>query len=273
MSVTTTAAFSDYIITNLTTQLQSSNSQFKTLLPLSIDNIETVESKVGLVPKGSILSYQQKKCEKQTNTTIINNDAYPNYPDYDFPTLVQKFETVLTMGEMNVYDRLHVTKIESYDIGKNTTDQSKNPFWKSIHNCRLTSSCFKRICSRKKEYETLADRLLSGNKIQTSAMKFGLEHENDAAESYAVMTGNNVFKAGFVINPSSCHIGTSPDRKVIDPSSVPMQGLLEIKCPNSDSITNLNYLTLTNNTYKLKTTVTHEYYYEIMGQMGMTGAL
>ncbi|XP_062567699.1 uncharacterized protein LOC134229929 [Saccostrea cucullata] len=102
-------------------------------------------------------------------------------------------------------------------------------------------------------------------------MKFGLEHEQEAAEAYATITGNNVFKAGLVINPSCFYLGTSPDRKVIDPNSVPMYGLLEIKCPNSDSITNLKYLTLVNNSYKLKSS--HEYYYQIMGQMGLTGAL
>lgn len=52
----------------------------------------------------------------------------------------------------------------------------------------------------------MAESLLSTNKIQTAAMKFGLDHENEAAESYASLTGNNVFKAGFVINPSSCHL-------------------------------------------------------------------
>lgn len=213
----------------------------------------------------------KKKCEKQTESSIINNDAYPNYPDYDFPVLVQNFGTVLTMGEKNVYDGLYVSKSESMDIEKNTIDQSKIPFWKTIRKSRLTSSSFKRICSRKKDHESLAESLLSTNKIQTAAMKFGLDHENEAAESYASLTGNNVFKAGFVINPSSCHLGTSPDRKVIDPNAVPVYGLLEIKCPNSDSITNIKYLNLINNTYKLKTT--HEYYHQIMGQMGITGAL
>lgn len=102
-------------------------------------------------------------------------------------------------------------------------------------------------------------------------LKFGLDHENEATESYVSLTGNNVFKTGFVINPSSCLLGTSPDREVVDPNSVPMHGHLEIRCPNSDSITNLKYLDLINNTYKLKTT--HEYYHQIMGQMGITGLL
>lgn len=54
----------------------------------------------------------------------------------------------------------------------------------------------------------MAKNLLSTNKIQTAAMQFGLDHENEAAESYASLTGNNVFKAGFVINPPSSHLGT-----------------------------------------------------------------
>lgn len=90
---------------------------------------------------------------------------------------------------------------------------------------------------QKKDHESLAESLLSTNEIQTAAIKFGLDHDNEAAESYASLTGNT---AGFVINPSSCHFGTSPDRMVIDPNVVPVYGLLEIKCPSSDSITNYN---------------------------------
>lgn len=93
----------------------------------------------------------------------------------------------------------------------------------------------------------MAESLLSTQEIQTAAMKFDLDHENEAAESYASLTGNTVFIEGFVRNPSSSHLGTSPDRKVIDPNAVPVYGLLEIKCPNSDFITNLKYMNLINN--------------------------
>lgn len=53
------------IINNFTKQLEHSNSQFKTLLPISMDVIQIVESEVGPGPKGSILSYQQKKNVKK----------------------------------------------------------------------------------------------------------------------------------------------------------------------------------------------------------------
>lgn len=123
--------------------------------------------KLELFQKDLFYLINRNKCEKQTNTTINNNVAYPNYPYYDFPTLVQKFETLITMREMNVYDGLHVTKNESYDIEKKYNRSIKNPFWKSTHKYRLTSSCFNElgICSQKKEHESLANRLISGNKM------------------------------------------------------------------------------------------------------------
>jgi hypothetical protein len=248
------------------------DTQFSTLLPppSKIDSIETVDSKVGPVPKGSLLSYQQEIVINGEHG-IINNHAFPSYPEYPLPTLEKNFNAVLSLGEQNVYDGLLISQTDSYDIEQNTIEQSKSPYWNSARKHRITSSNFKRVCSRKKDFDTLADNLLKGSKIQTAAMKFGIQHEQEAAESYASITGNNVFKAGLLINPSCFHLGTSPDRKVIDPNATPIYGLLEIKCPSADSITNLKYLTLVNNSYKLKTS--HDYYYQIMGQMGLTGAL
>lgn len=122
----------------------------------------------------------KKKCEKQTNTIIYKNGAYPNYPYCDFPALVQIFETFLTMGEMNVYGGLYVTKHESYDIEKNTIDQWKIPFWKSTRKYRLTSTCFKRTCSQKREHETWPVVLFLETKV---------------------MTGNNVLRQGLLLTP------------------------------------------------------------------------
>lgn len=256
------------IFTNLSTQLESTNVQLKTLLPKTMENVEITDSKIGPVPKGSVLSYQQKISPHNTN--IINHPNFPTYPPYELPESHNSLSVVLKMGEQHVYQGLAVTTPDSIDIEKNTLEQSKNPYWKSARKYRLTSSVFKRVCTRKKDHTVLAETLLRGTRVQTAAMKFGIEHEQEAAESYSTITGNNVYQAGLVINPSCSHLGTSPDRKVIDPSVSPMHGLLEIKCPNADSITDLKYLSLVDNTYKLKST--HDYYYQIMGQMGLTGA-
>ena len=105
----------------------------------------------------------------------------------------------------------------------------------------------------------------------TAQMKFGIENEPGAARTYSEITGNSVYLCGFVINPSAPHLGTSPDRKVFDPNATPQYGLLEIKCPSKDSFTECQFLVQNKNnqSYKLKTS--HNYYFQMIGLMALTG--
>ena len=73
-----------------------------------------------------------------------------------------------------------------------------------------------------------------------------------------------------VINPTAPHLATSPDRRTYDPTAMSPWGLLEIKCPISDSITALEYLKCRNGTYKLRKT--HNLYHQVMGQMLLSDA-
>ena len=79
--------------------------------------------------------------------------------------------------------------------------------------------------------------------VQTVAMKYGLEYESEAAQSYVntrfvvvfVVRNRkikcvNVYRTGFVINPGCPFLGASPDFLVYDPSRNEVFGLLEIKC-------------------------------------------
>ena len=66
-------------------------------------------------------------------------------------------------------------------------------------------------------------------------------------------------------------VGASPDRRVYDPSEDPPWGLLEIKCPQAESYVSLPYLKVNRNgLYCL--TKAHEYYFQQMGCMGITGS-
>ena len=130
---------------------------------------------------------------------------------------------------------------------------------------RLTASNFKSICSRQKDVEALAARLLKGTKIQTAAMKYGLQHEDEVAEFYAQHFGRNVFKVGFVINPSVPHLGCSPDRRVYDPSESSSRGLFEIKCSMAEELKDVKYLKKSPITgvYSLKKS--HQYFFRSWG--------
>ena len=102
-------------------------------------------------------------------------------------------------------------------------------------------------------------------------MKRGIEQEPVAAAEYTTVTGNPVYACGFVVNPHAPHLGTSPDRKVIEKNGESTNyGLLEIKSPSKNSFTLCPYLSKQEDgSYKLKES--HEYYYQIIGQLGITG--
>lgn len=83
--------------------------------------------------------------------------------------------------------------------------------------------------------ELVAERLTGKSKrFSTRAMNWGSEHEEEAARIYEETTGREVRECGFVVI-EDMEAGASPDRLVDN------DGLLEIKCPNTD--THIGYVT------------------------------
>lgn len=78
-------------------------------------------------------------------------------------------------------------------------------------------SKFKDVCARRADFESLAARQLKKT-VQTTAMRHGINREEEAASAYADSGDCNVFPAGIVINPSCPHLAASPDRRVYNPS-------------------------------------------------------
>ena len=100
-------------------------------------------------------------------------------------------------------------------------------------------------------------------------MKYGLEHETDAAQCYVNTQFVYVYWAGFVINPGCPYLGATPDFLVYDPSRNEVFGLLKIKCLQCDSWKGAKCLKIINGQLTLKRT--HEYYFQVMRQMAITG--
>lgn len=172
----------------LTKQLQSisSDTQLLQILPSSSDpfTFQLVKSKFGDVPKGSVLSYQQKP-DANSSGDITNIPDAPPYPWFSLPEQPHRVHIVLTNAQQEIFQGLHVTDAQSQDIELHTRIQSQNIQWHALRQQRLTSSYFKDIYSRKKDHETLASRLIKGKKVQTQAMRYGIEHEPEAAKLYA----------------------------------------------------------------------------------------
>ena len=192
-------------------------------------------------------------------------------PDFDLPDLGHQ-PTVLAEKELLHFNSLQVSLDQALEYERITREQSMSRDWHRLRKYRLTASNFKAVCSRRKDLESLSARLLRGKVVQTAAMRYGIQHEDEAANQYASHFGRDVYPVGFVINPSLPHLGCSPDRRVYDPSENEPWGLLEIKSSPSDFLSDLSYLKHNGRTGAYSLRRTHGYYYQTMGCIGLTGS-
>ena len=249
--------------------MQPVQPQILTLLPSEWPT--SIPSAVGDVPAGSTLAHQQP-IPSVSDSIIIHADA-PDRQPCPRPVLVQQYDiSTLSADLLSKYQDVSCSLGESDDFELATRLQSECPEWKNLRAVRVTASKFKNVASRKKDFRSLAQRLITGKTIQTSAMARGLELEPVAAECYARYKSVNVYCIGFIVNPSAPHLGCSPDRLVFDPSKQGQRwGLLEVKCPDKNSYKECQCLkqNSTGGEYHLKRT--HDFYFQVQGQLGVTG--
>ena len=251
------------VVENLRTAIENFPSiQLHSALPASKD-VSKVSCKFGDVSKGSMLSYQQRVKPSNRPKVHVNIEA-ADPPIFTLPPVNQAYSTVLTMSQQNFIDGLQLSLDQANLYEKETRNQADDSMWHELRAQRLTASKFKDVCCRKKDFELLAERFMKKT-IQTAAMKYGVENEENAATSYAEITHLNVYPCGIIINPSCPHLACSPDRRVYDPSEANPWGTLEIKCSLSDSVVELPYLKEVNGALKLKKS--HSYYYQVNGPL------
>ena len=197
--------------------------------------LEYVECNYGTVPNGCVVSYQQPTINENSKFMSIGQS-------HSIPTLPAKLldpicSHVLSRSQASVIDSLKISVEQASTIEQETRDQSQNPFWHELRKRRLTASKFKRVCSRKSDFKGLVGQLKK--------------------------------KPNQTINPGCPYLGASPDFLVYDPSSNDVFGFLEIKCLQCHSCKDAKCLKFINGQLKLKKT--HEYYFQVMGQMAIAG--
>ena len=194
----------------------------------------------------------------------------PEFPPFPLPPQPTTYSTVLNSHETTAYNNITITTTEAINLEQQTRQQNTD-IWHNARSLRLTSSNFHRICSRRANHDTLAITLKTPVKRRTKAMQRGIDLESTAAIRYSEVTTNQVSPCGLVVNPHAPHLGTSPDRKVLEiKDGISNYGLLEIKCPSKDTIQECAFLkSQAHGTYTLNTS--HTYHFQITGQMGLTG--
>uniref|UniRef100_A0A3B3BSM4 YqaJ viral recombinase domain-containing protein n=1 Tax=Oryzias melastigma TaxID=30732 RepID=A0A3B3BSM4_ORYME len=165
---------------------------------------------------------------------------------------------------------LEVTRDISAAIEAETRQQSKSRLWRQVRQPRLTASRFREVCHVRGESSarSLAVRMLKGT-AQTAAMKRGLDREEDILWEYADHCDVSVTHCGIIIRPDAPHLGATPDAKVFDPKEMPPFGLAEIKSCDVDDVSQVKHLTTVKGRACLKKT--HKYYYQVQGQLAVSG--
>ncbi|XP_038064580.1 uncharacterized protein LOC119734986 isoform X1 [Patiria miniata] len=176
-----------------------------------------------------------------------------------------------------------LTEQEAVDLEQATVGQASCIHWFETREKRLTSSLFGKILKRKKAVNQSFLMSLFGfnSKADSSpAVMYGKNHEDEAKMVFAERNPHlHVHNCGFVVNPAFSFLGASPDGKVCDGGQT---GILEVKCPYSArgmmvreavaSIPQFYMVKSTSDNSALALKRDHDYYYQVQGQLMVTGA-
>lgn len=167
----------------------------------------------------------------------------------------------------------NITNITSMEIEKfenQTRGQSINPLWQSERCKRIHSSNFGKICkcTEKTNMHNLANRLTKYTpQINVAPIIHGRCYESVAIKSFEEKCKVKTQKCGTFVSKSHPFLAASPDA-VIDETSI-----LEVKCPftaKHEHISNETVPFLKNVNASLELDMSHDYFYQIQGQLFCT---
>ena len=135
----------------------------------------------------------------------------------------------------------------------------------------------------KRNHETFANTLMHPKSFTSRHTSHGMKYESEAIHAYMKQMNSRsmpvqAFRSSLVVYKKEPVLACSPDGKVIDTGCTKPFGLLEVKCPETkflvtplEACSDPNFC-CQNIDGKCKLKVTHPYYVQVQGQMGVTGA-
>jgi len=238
---------------------------------------------------------------RRTLPAAVINIGYSPPAEEDVPpTLEEIAEKVLATGFSKSESELASSFTELLSLNDNsikelekaTRDQSSSFVWMQQRRGRITASNFhdvynkvkKILRERGKEVKTKVSPLLTkllepkdlGN---IPAIQWGKLHERDASKAFFKTVGAshsnaNLYISGLFVLKSHPYIGASPDNIFVCSCCGP--ACVEYKCPYSikdltvqEGYHKTDFLENVNGKLQLKRT--HKYYFQVQGQMALTG--
>ena len=160
---------------------------------------------------------------------------------------------------------------QATQIERDTKGQAICKLWHAERAKRITASRFGRICKMtdRTDKTKLATSLQEQNMISAAPLEYGRKHESTAIKAYCNKTSNNVTPSGLVVCTERPYLACSPDG-IIDDATI-----VEVKCPYSSrdkpiTPVTVPYLKFDANG-KVVLSDTHDYMYQVQGNMFITG--
>ncbi|XP_074096814.1 uncharacterized protein LOC141526002 [Cotesia typhae] len=247
------------------------------LLPKKNQNLEPFSDPVVL---DSSIMNKQLYCEKQRNRAI--NFAATNRTTMPFLRLFEPANIYCAIWDhdytnvnpeeqlLNEFKLLSITTDDIKKIEEETREQSRSKSWFKYRQNRITVSNFYKCCIiRDEEAEVqFSTSLINQETFKSKSTDWGKENESKALEIYESI-GIKIDKCGLFISPTHPFLGASPDGLIGNDTVV------EVKCPYSRRFSPITEKTLPylyldeRNNLQLKKN--HLYYYQIQGQLFVTG--
>ncbi|XP_071750617.2 uncharacterized protein LOC139907971 isoform X1 [Centroberyx gerrardi] len=231
-------------------------------------NVELVDCAFGKVPKGCPLSYQ---CPVPSSRDYSPHEDAP--PPPSLPLASHRLEPVaalpdLSASEQELVEGLQVSWDAAHDLERSTCGLSESV--EELRKSRLTSR-FREICHLKSG-RSHAQHLLFKIQRETSMSRMKkLEKEQmpEALREYCEHVFVNWSPCGLVVHPDAPWLGAMPHGLVYDPKESPEYGLVHVKCSPTRSFADCQFLDSQCGVLELKKT--HAYYWQMQGEMMLTG--
>ena len=187
---------------------------------------------------------------------------------YDISTVCSKF-----------LQSLRYTDEQRTNIEIATRQQSQSRRWFEERQFRITASKFSTVIKRKRQHTSLVNQLLYTTVSSSiSSLQWGRQHEHDALQQYRqTLDGEHTLSNAGLFVDKCGYLGASPDGVVVDGSGRRVK-IVEVKCPFNAKDKTIEEACKDNKAFccgivngKPDLKDDHDYYYQIQGQMAITG--
>ena len=162
-------------------------------------------------------------------------------------------------------------------IEKRARLQSKNAFWFRQRQHRITASTFGTFCRLKNLTDPVKTFEQKRSFFTSQSVRHGIQYEDVASALFLEINKCDESPVGLIVNYQILFLGASPDSLIIKNGDIK---LLEVKCPYSvfqkesklqKEIDSNKFYIKKDSAGKYFISDKHDYYYQIQGQLNITG--